>query len=174
MEGMEDVALRALAEDALDALDLRRGEKEVVRKRRRSRDKRLTDLVKQLLTASQKEARCKAIEGLVELGHRGALPGASRAYEGDATFDVREDAAYAMARLGDTEMVDAFLKLVRSRQELRFARRWRSRSGRSGSSATCGGCRSCSRPTRRGITCRWWPTRSGSTARRRWTLAGSN
>jgi len=117
MEGMEDVALRALAEDALDALDLRRGEKEVVRKRRASRDKRLTDLVKQLLTASQKEARCKAIEGLVELGHRGALPALRRAYEGDATFDVREDAAYAMARLGDTEMVDAFLKLVRSRQE---------------------------------------------------------
>jgi hypothetical protein len=118
VEGVEDVALRALAEDALDALDLRRGDKEAVRKRRATRDKRLTDLVKQLLTASQKEARCKAIEDLVELGHRGALPALRRAYEGDATFDVREDAAYAIARLGDTEMVDAFLSLLKSRQEI--------------------------------------------------------
>lgn len=117
VEGDEDVALRALAEDALDAIDLRRGEKEAVKKRRAARDKRLTDLVKQLLTAPQKEARCKAIEGLVELGHRGALPALRRAYSGDATFDVRKDAAYAIARLGDTEMVDAFLKLLRARDE---------------------------------------------------------
>jgi HEAT repeat protein len=118
VEGMEDVALRALAEDALDALDLRGGDKDAVKKRRATRDKRLTDLVKQLLTAPQKEARCKAIKELVELGHRGALPALRRAYSGDATFDVREDAAYAIARLGDTEMVDAFLSLVKAREEL--------------------------------------------------------
>jgi hypothetical protein len=73
--------------------------------------------VKQLLTAPQKEVRCKAIEELVELGHRGALPALRRAYSGDATFDVREDAAYAIARLGDTEMADAFLKLLKARHE---------------------------------------------------------
>jgi HEAT repeat protein len=115
---MEDVALRALAEDALDALDLRRDDKDAVKKRRATRDKRLTDLVKQLLTAPQKEARCKAIKELVELGHRGALPSLRRAYSGDATFPVREEAAYAIARLGDTEMVDAFLNLVKARQEV--------------------------------------------------------
>lgn len=118
VNGVPDVALRALAEDALDALDLRRGEKEAVKKRRAARDKKLADLVKQLLTASQKEARCKAIEGLVELGHRGALPALRRAYSGDATFDVREDAAYAVARLGDTEMVDTFLTFLKARQEV--------------------------------------------------------
>ena|GEM_PF-1388433 len=118
VEGMEDVALRALAEDALDALDLRRDDKDAVKKRRATRDKRLTDLVKQLLTAPQKEARCKAIKELVELGHRGALPSLRRAYSGDATFPVREEAAYAIARLGDTEMVDAFLNLVKARQEV--------------------------------------------------------
>lgn len=110
-----DVALRALAEDALDALDLKRGHSEAVKRRRASADRRLIEQVKNLLTASQKEARQAAVEALVELGHRGALPALRRAYVGDATFDVRSAAAYALGRLGDTEMVDALVKLLMER-----------------------------------------------------------
>lgn len=117
VDGDQDVALRALAEDALDTIDLRQGRMDAVKRRRAARDKRLTELVKQLLTAPKREERCAAVEALVELGHRGALPALRLAYSGDATPVVREDAAYALARLGDTEMVDAFLSLLRARQE---------------------------------------------------------
>jgi HEAT repeat protein len=112
-----DVTLRVLALDALDAIDLQKGQKEAVQRRRASIDENLARQIKSLLTESRQEDRCKAVEALVELGHRNALPVLRRVYADEKTLKVREAAAYALARLGDTEMAGAFLKLLAMRGE---------------------------------------------------------
>lgn len=117
VESESDVAIAAMARDALDILDLKRGHEEAVKKRRMERDRRLGSLVKMLLTAPQKKNRSDAAQMLSELGHRGALSALRRAYSADITPDVREEAAYALSHLGDTEMVEPWLSLLRGRNE---------------------------------------------------------
>ncbi len=113
----DDVAIRSMAQDALDVLDLKRGRGDAVRKRRRERDHQLSELVRLMLSGSQKKSRAEAVQKLVELGHRGALYALRRAYAGDATPDVREEAAYALAKLGDTDMVESFVSLLTGRND---------------------------------------------------------
>lgn len=107
----EDRAIRAIAEEALDAIDLRSGFKESVRRRRAASVYKLGEGIKRLLREKRKEQRQTAVEELVELGHRGALYALRQAFMSDQAHCVREASAYALAQLGDTEMVETFVRM---------------------------------------------------------------
>lgn len=117
LDAEEDVAIRAMARDALDAKYIRRGRGEAVYEQRKARDSQLRELVKRVLTAPLKKTRGEAARALSELSHRGAIAALRRAFGYDPTPDVREEAANALARLGDTEMVEAWLRIVRGRHD---------------------------------------------------------
>ncbi len=68
------------------------------------------------LNASQKEDRIKALRALSERCFVEAIPAVRASFAGDVSADVREEAAYALAALGDVESVDEFVGLLRSRE----------------------------------------------------------
>jgi hypothetical protein len=70
-----------------------------------------------LLNANRKEQRVNAIEALVALANPEAIPYLRASYLGDVASDVRERAAYALARLGDADSVDTFIAALRGRHE---------------------------------------------------------
>ncbi len=110
-----DVGLRALAQDARDALDLRRYGKEIVWRKRMAGEQRVGELCQALLTASTKEVRVAAIHQITTNGFVGAVPALRQAFLSDATQEVREEAAIALGLLGDTEMAETFIWMLKRR-----------------------------------------------------------
>ncbi|WP_437576181.1 HEAT repeat domain-containing protein [Sorangium sp. So ce887] len=119
-EHAKDAGLRALARDALDAIDVAQSPGPggaAVRARRAARMERVQELAKTLGAAPTKEERGEALKALAELGDLAALPALRRAFYADAARGVREEAAYALAQLGDVEMVETFVRRLASRGE---------------------------------------------------------
>jgi HEAT repeat protein len=58
-----------------------------------------------------------AVNARVQLGHLSASPALRQAFHGDASQEVRREAALALALLGDTEMVDTFVTMLGRRGE---------------------------------------------------------
>jgi HEAT repeat protein len=54
---------------------------------------------------------------LEEIGHRAAIPTIRQAFWNDASKEVRYEAAHTLAMLGDTEMVEVFVRMLASRGE---------------------------------------------------------
>lgn len=78
---------------------------------------RVGDAIGRLLGAGQKEDRETAAAELARHGSSAAVPALRAAFHTDATADVRAAAAYALANLVDTEMVDSFLRSLAARDE---------------------------------------------------------
>ncbi|MEO7329467.1 MAG: HEAT repeat domain-containing protein, partial [Minicystis sp.] len=112
-----DAGLRALAQDARDALDLRRYGKEIVWRKRMAIEQRVGELCQALLTASTKETRVAAIHQITTEGFVGAIPALRQAFSSDATQEVREEAAVALGLLGDTEMAETFIWMLKRRDQ---------------------------------------------------------
>jgi len=110
-----DAGLRARAADARDAIEIQQGFGEVVRARRAKDGRRVEELIQILLIAPQKEVRVKAIEQLTTLGATIAIPALRQAFLCDAARSVREEAALALGLLGDVEMADRFVDMLRRR-----------------------------------------------------------
>jgi hypothetical protein len=110
-----DVGLRARAADARDAVELQRGFADVVRQRRAKEGRRVEELSQAVLVAPQKEVRIAAINQLTSLGAVGAIPALRQAFLSDAARGVREQAALALGLLGDVEMADRFVDMLRRR-----------------------------------------------------------
>lgn len=110
-----DAGLRALAEGARDAVEIRQGLAEVVRARRAKDGLRIDEGIQALLSAPLQKDRGAAIDGLTTLGAVSAIPVLRRAFLCDAARDVREKAARALGLLGDVEMADRFVDMLRRR-----------------------------------------------------------
>lgn len=116
-EHAKDTGLRALARDALDTLEAAGPGAAAVRERRAARMARVQELARVLGSAPTKEERSEALKALSELGDLAALPALRQAFHTNAAYDVREGAAYALAQLGDVEMVETFVRKLASRGE---------------------------------------------------------
>ena len=68
-----------------------------------------------LLNGATKDLRKDAVDELVSLGYPEGVPFLRASFQGDVSRDVREQSAYALARLGDTESYDEFAHMLRSR-----------------------------------------------------------
>lgn len=68
-----------------------------------------------LLSGSTKDDRIAACRALVALGHVEAIPFLRASFAGDVSGEVREQAAYALAQIGDVESVDTFVRMLRER-----------------------------------------------------------
>ncbi|APR82395.1 Hypothetical protein A7982_07744 [Minicystis rosea] len=112
-----DIGMRALAADARDAIESRTLGPQAVQRRRAPTLEKVAEATNVLVSASRKEERAGAITRLVQLGHLSAIPALRQAFLTDAAQDVREEAALAIALLGDTEMVDTFVSMLRRRGE---------------------------------------------------------
>lgn len=115
-QAARDPGLRVFATDVLDALRPPGSDPDArARKDRDALAERVDGAVQQLLAAPQKEGRVAAARLLAELGSLAAAPALRVAFHQDPTLDVREAAALALGRLGDAEMVDAFVRLLEAR-----------------------------------------------------------
>jgi hypothetical protein len=110
-----DLGLRARAEGARDAIEIQQGLGEVVRARRASSGRRVDELIQVLLSAPQKDVRVAAIHALTSFGATAAIPTLRQAFLCDAARDVRKEAALALGLLGDVEMADRFVDMLRRR-----------------------------------------------------------
>ena len=113
----KDIGLRALAADARDAIERRRGGALAVERRRAPALEKVALATAALASASTRDVREAAVHALVELGHLGAIPALRQAFLGDASQEVRREAGLALAALGDTEMVDTFVDMLARRGE---------------------------------------------------------
>ena len=111
----KDAALRARAEGARDAIEIQQGLGEVVRARRATDGRRVDELIQILLIAPQKEVRIAAIDQLTSLGATSAIPALRQAFLSDPARGVREQAALALGLLGDVELVERFVDMLRRR-----------------------------------------------------------
>lgn len=111
-----DAILRRHAARARTALRARRsGRAEAHLKPDRER-RAFEQAIGQLLSAQNRDDRIRALEALVDLADLDAIPYLRMSFAGDISREVREQAAYALARLGDTESVETFVRLLRNRQ----------------------------------------------------------
>ncbi len=113
----KDIGLRALAADARDAIERRRGGALAVERRRAPALEKVALATAALASASTRDVREAAVHALVELGHLGAIPALRQAFLADASQEVRREAGLALAALGDTEMVDTFVDMLARRGE---------------------------------------------------------
>jgi HEAT repeat protein len=112
-----DIGLRGLAADARDAIETRTLGPAAVQRRRAPTLQKVAEAAAALAAASTKDVRVLAVNALVQLGHLSAIPALRQAFHGDASQEVRREAALALALLGDTEMVDTFVTLLGRRGE---------------------------------------------------------
>jgi len=75
----------------------------------------LQALVEQLGSARSRDRRAEAARELAMAEDRSVLPALRRAYRSDPASGVRIEAAWALATLGDTTMVDAFVDALAAR-----------------------------------------------------------
>jgi HEAT repeat protein len=111
----KDIGLRGLAADAIDAIELRTLGADAVQRRRAPTLEKVGEAAALLASASTKDVREAAVHKLVELGHLSAIPALRQAFLTDAAQDVRREAALALALLGDTEMVEVFVRMLAQR-----------------------------------------------------------
>ncbi|MEP7119711.1 MAG: HEAT repeat domain-containing protein [Byssovorax sp.] len=110
-----DVGLRAGSANARDAVELQRGFADVVRARRAAEGRLVDDLCQAVISAPQFSVRAIAIEKLTTLGAVDAIPALRQAFLCDAAVKVRKEAALALGLLGDVEMADHFVDMLRRR-----------------------------------------------------------
>ena len=113
--GESDIGLRAIARDARDTIEARTLGPAVVQRRLAAARAEVAQVATVLASAPTKDLRAAAIARLVQLGHLSAIPALRQALLTDAAEDVREEAAIALALLGDTEMVDTFVAMLARR-----------------------------------------------------------
>lgn len=112
----KDAGLRALARDAADAIEVARlGTDATVRRRRLDDQHKVDDVCRDLLTAPKREERLAALRQLEAMGNRAAIPSIRQAFWNDASKEVRYDAAIALAMLGDSDMVEVFVRMLAAR-----------------------------------------------------------
>jgi hypothetical protein len=68
-----------------------------------------------VLNGSTAEDRARALKALAANGHVEAIPVIRASFLGDITRSVREEAAQALALLGDIESVETFVRILRER-----------------------------------------------------------
>lgn len=109
-----DVVIARLAADALDAREARRlpGAAEALETNRRARAEARRRLEQQLRRGPRADLRRAAIEALVALGDREAIPSLREAYAADSAAEVRRAAATALGALLDADSVDALARTV--------------------------------------------------------------
>ena len=112
-----DIGLRGLAADARDAIETRALGAAAVQRRRAPTLQKVAEAAAALTSASTKDLRAAAVNVLVQLGHLSAIPALRQAFHGDASQEVRREAALGLALLGDTEMVDTFVTMLGRRGE---------------------------------------------------------
>lgn len=110
-----DAGLRGMARDALDTLEMAKAGGESVRRRRAADMDKVNDLAKTMIGAPTRGERRDALAALSTLGQRSAIPFIRQVFWGDASREIREEAAHALAHLGDTEMVETFLGMLAQR-----------------------------------------------------------
>jgi hypothetical protein len=103
-----DIALTEHARRALRVLD-RTGEPP-------ERRKRMDELAAEALNAASKDDRVAALRQLAGEAHVEAIPAMRTSFAGDISGDVREEAAYALARIGDIDSVERFVRMLRARE----------------------------------------------------------
>ena len=112
----KDAGLRALARDALDTIEVTRlGSDATVRRRRMDDQNKIDDLCRDLLGAPKREERVDALRQIEAQGNRAAIPTIRQAFWNDASKEVRAEAAIALAMLGDSDMVEVFVRMLASR-----------------------------------------------------------
>lgn len=91
------------------------------RARRKSVDpndkKKLEPLLGALFVAANRDDRVEALQKIEALADPEAIPYVRMSFAGDVSKDVREAAAYTLARLGDLEIVETLLRQLRDRRE---------------------------------------------------------
>jgi hypothetical protein len=111
----KDAGLRAMALDALDTLVAQKLGPQAVRHRRAKAQEQVEELSRTLLTAPKLDERIAALHQLEAVGSRGAIPAIRQAFWGDPSQKVRYEAAHSLALLGDTEMVEVFVRMLAAR-----------------------------------------------------------
>ncbi|AKT36082.1 HEAT repeat domain-containing protein [Chondromyces crocatus] len=113
-----DGGVRALARAALDAIEVAQvGSDVTVRRRKLDEQRQVEDLCRELLTAPKREERLEALRQLEHLGIATAIPAIRQAFWSDASTLVRDDACHVLAMLGDSQMVEVFVRMLASRAE---------------------------------------------------------
>lgn len=109
-----DAGLRLFAKETLEDVHAREtGEAAVAELLKRRREKAVP-LVQAALSETTKEARGVAVGRLAELGSA-ALPALRQVLHADPSREVRREAAEALARMGDAEVIDRFVQMVQGR-----------------------------------------------------------
>jgi hypothetical protein len=111
----EDHAITLRASEALALLRRARGIP--MKPERRDTKDRLAYLVQSLLSASNKDARIRAARELVKLHDPAVVSALRLSFMGDVTAAVREESAFALARLGDADMADVWIRMLRDRHD---------------------------------------------------------
>lgn len=76
---------------------------------------RMEASVNMVLNGSQKDDRMRALRALGDGGYVEAIPAMRASFLGDVSGEVREAAAFALARVGDVESVDVFVRMLKRR-----------------------------------------------------------
>ncbi|NOK11220.1 HEAT repeat domain-containing protein [Corallococcus exercitus] len=112
--GGHDMGLRLFARETLEDVQAREtGEKAVAELARRRKDKAVP-LMQAALSETTKDARGAAVALLADLGTV-AMPVLRQVLHSDPSREVRREAAEALARLGDAEVLDRFVDMVQGR-----------------------------------------------------------
>lgn len=77
--------------------------------------KDLTDLVALALNASVKDDRIRGLVTLASKGFVEAIPAMRASFAGDVSAEVRAAAAMSLARIGDVELVETLVRMLRQR-----------------------------------------------------------
>ena len=120
LAGRDDVGLRLLARETLQGLQIARGAlaREKAAERRQREAETVARLARGILDGPSADHRAGEIEKLLALGgSRLALPALRTALAGDPASQVREAAALALARLGDTDIVEHLVTLLARRHQ---------------------------------------------------------
>ena len=117
-EGESDAGIRGIAADARDAVSIRKGQdRSTAQTWRKMVLQKASELTQQVLSATTKDVREMAVDELVRLGARGSIPVLRQAFFSDPASGVRKAAAMGLAQLGDTEMVETFVEMLKKRDE---------------------------------------------------------
>ena len=109
-----DAGLRLFAKETLEDVRARESGEAAVAELLRQRREKVQPLAQAALSESTKEARAKAVDVLADQGAV-AMPALRQVLYGDPSREVRREAAQALARMGDADVIDRFVLLVQGR-----------------------------------------------------------
>ncbi|RKH36134.1 HEAT repeat domain-containing protein [Corallococcus praedator] len=109
-----DAGLRLFARETLEDVRAREAGEVAVAELMRVRREKVQPLAQAALSESTKEARAAAVDKLADHGAV-AMPVLRQVLYGDPSREVRRDAAQALARMGDSEVIDRFVNMVQAR-----------------------------------------------------------